>query len=161
MPAGPDTTEQERLLRVTERIALLFSGAGIPRMAARVFAYVLTDDADRYTAAELAEGLRISPAAVSGAVRYLVDQRLLFRTREPGVRADVYRIYDDDVWSTIMDARLPLLGVWEQALDEAITEIGTGRRGGQRLVETKEFWAFMRTEMGAAMERWKRHRRSL
>ncbi|CAN5858498.1 hypothetical protein BH23ACT5_BH23ACT5_11240 [soil metagenome] len=31
-----------------------------PRMAARVFAYVLAEDSDRYTAAELAVGLGVS-----------------------------------------------------------------------------------------------------
>ena len=58
--------ENERQLRVVERIAAILSEAGIPRMSARVLAYMLADDADRYTAAALAEGLRISPAAGLG-----------------------------------------------------------------------------------------------
>ena len=106
--------EHRRLLRAVEQVTTLFTDAGMPRMASRVFAYALADDADRYTAADLADGLEVSPAAVSGAVRYLVDVRLLFKEREPGTRADLYRIYDDDVWSAIMLARLPLLERWEQ-----------------------------------------------
>lgn len=153
--------EQIRLLRAVERIALMLADMGMPRMAARVFAYALADDADRYTAADLSSGLRVSPAAISGAVRYLVDVRLLFKEREPHTRADLYRLHDDDVWSKIMDARIPLMEQWEAALDDAMEEVGTSRPGGRRLLETREFWVFMRKETIESMERWKEHRRTL
>ena len=44
--------EQDRddLLWFVEQFALLLTEAGMPRMAARVFAYVLAEDADEYTA---------------------------------------------------------------------------------------------------------------
>ena len=45
----------------------------MPRMAARIFAYLLAEDADEYTVAELATGPRVSAAAISGSTRYLVD----------------------------------------------------------------------------------------
>jgi DNA-binding transcriptional regulator GbsR (MarR family) len=74
------------LLRVVERIALILNEAGIPRMSARVLAYMLADDADRYSAAALADGLRVSPAAISGAVRHLTATRMVVKEREPGRR---------------------------------------------------------------------------
>lgn len=161
MTVDTSSEEHERLLRAVERIALTLGETGMPRMAARVFSFVLADDAERYSAAELARGLRVSPAAVSGAVRYLVDVRLLFKEREPGTRADLYRVYDDDVWGTIIKARIPLLEHWESALDDAIEEVGPQRPGGRRLIETREFYAFMRKETEAMMDRWKEHRRTL
>ena len=153
--------DEDRLTRAVERIAATLAETGIPRMPARVFAYILADDADRYTAAELAEGLRVSPAAISGAVRYLVDARMVFKEREPGVRADVYRIDDGDVWGKIMAARLPILEHWQDTLESAISEIGGDTQGGRRLVETKEFYAFMHTETEAMLARWREHRRTL
>jgi DNA-binding transcriptional regulator GbsR (MarR family) len=161
MPADLTAEEHDRLLRAVERITQMLAQSGLPRMAARVFAFVLVDDADRYTAAELAAGLRVSPAAVSGAVRYLVDVGLVFKEREPGTRADVYRVYDDDVWGTIMSARLPAMDRWLEALDAAVGDVGPARRGGQRLLETKEFYAFMRRETAEMMERWKEYRSTL
>jgi DNA-binding transcriptional regulator GbsR (MarR family) len=161
--ADPDRPAQdhEQLLAAVEQVASLLAEGGIPRMAARVFAYALAEDSDRYTAAELAEGLRISPAAVSGAVRFLVASRLMFRDRAPGSRADHYRVYDEDVWSTIMTARLPMLEVWERAVHDAADTVGRGTRGGRRLAETAEFFRFTRIETEAMIERWKEHRRSL
>ena len=156
----PDESHLQ-MLRAVERVANLLAEGGMPRMAARVFAYALADDADRYTAADLAKGLQVSPAAVSGAVRYLLDARLLFKEREPGTRADLYRIYDEDVWGAIMSARLPLLGMWEEAVASAADLIGPEHRGGKRLRETQEFFRFTRVEMAGMLDRWKEHRRHL
>lgn len=151
----------DRLLRAVERITMTLSETGLPRMPARVFAYILADDADRYTAGDLAEGLRVSPAAISGAVRWLVNARMVTKEREPGRRADVYRIHDDDVWGTIMSSRVPILEQWETSLAGAIAEIGSQTRGGRRLQETKEFYAFMRKETEEMLERWAEHRNSV
>jgi hypothetical protein len=157
--SGTADAEHENLLRAVERFAQSMEMAGMPRMAARVFAYVLAEDSDRYTAAELADGLRVSPAAISGAARYLVDSRLLFKEREPGMRSDLYRVYDDDIWRTIMLARIPLLDHWRVVLDEAIALVGEDRPGGRRLAETREFMVFVQNELADMMERWAEHRK--
>ena len=148
----------DELLRGVERFAQILNGSGMPRMASRVFAYILAEDSDRYTAADLAEGLRVSPAAISGALRYLLDTRMIFKEREPGTRADLYRIYDDDVWSAIMNARIPLLKHYEDAISQVIGHVGVGSRGAQRLAETRDFFAFIREEMTDAMARWPAYR---
>jgi DNA-binding transcriptional regulator GbsR (MarR family) len=147
--------DDEALLRAVERFAQPLEMSGMPRMAARVFAYVLAHGSDRYTAAELAEGLRVSPAAVSGAVRYLVSARLLFREREPGMRSDLYRMYDDDVWSAIMAAQTAVLDRYRKGVDEAIALVGPESRGAHRLLESREFFAFMQRETEQMMERWR------
>lgn len=53
-------------------------------MPARVFTALLVADDGKLTVAELAEMLQVSPAAVSNAVRYLQQTRLVEREREPG-----------------------------------------------------------------------------
>src|SRR5215211_9163882 len=60
-----DGRDEEAVMRFVERFALTFSEAGVPRMAARVFVALLVSDDGRRTAAELAEMLRVSPAAIS------------------------------------------------------------------------------------------------
>lgn len=152
---------REELLRFVERFALILAENGIPRMSARVFAYVLADDADRYTAAELAEGLQVSPAAISGAVRFLVQSGLLGREREPGARVDTYRIYDDDVWGTIARQRLPMLDRWSQAIDEGIHLLEEGSPGWRRIRETQEYFRWLSEETDDLMDRWAKRRREL
>jgi predicted transcriptional regulator len=156
--SDPEDAYQLELLRFVERFALVFTASGIPRMPARVFAYVLADDAEAYTAAELADGLRVSPAAISQAVRYLVQVGLLGREREPGSRSDVYRIYDDDVWSRIYAGQVQVLDQFEAAAADGVAVLGLDRQGGRRMEETRRFFAFMRQELPRSLERWQEHR---
>jgi hypothetical protein len=152
--------EHEQLLRFVERFAMVLTDSGLPRMPARVFAYVLAEDAERYTAAELATGLRISNAAVSGAVRYLVQVGMLTREREPGARSDHYRIFDEDVWGIIFTKRIPVLKMYEEAAAEAATMLRPGP-GADRMRESREFFAFVRAEQARMIERWREHRLTL
>lgn len=158
---GADERHDDALLRVVERLGLMLTEAGIPRMPARVFAYVLAEDSDRYTAGELAAGLRVSPAAISGAVRYLVRTGLLDKGREPGARSDFYRIYDDDVWSGIFMQQIPLLRRWEEISAEAVKQLGSDTPGGRRLRETQAYFRFLRTELLPLQERWQQEKDEL
>jgi predicted transcriptional regulator len=161
VPPRDDGHRQEDLLQAVERLTQSLEQHGMPRMAARVFAFVLADDADRYTASQLADGLRVSNAAISGAVRYLVDTSLLYKERRPGTRADLYRINDEDVWRTIMVAQLSTLHEWDQGLEEALSMLEPGSPGARRLMETREFFTFLRVEMSRIADAWATRRREL
>ena len=67
-----------------ERFALVLAAAGMQRMAARAFAALLVSEDGSLTAQEFAELLQVSPAAVSGSVRYLENARMVRRARRPG-----------------------------------------------------------------------------
>jgi hypothetical protein len=148
------------VLRVIEHFALLLTDSGVPRMPARVFAYMLADDATRHTAPELAAGLRVSPAAVSGAVRYLQQVGFVIRGREPGARLDHYRLRDD-LWYEMYITRLTALDNWERVLGEAADLLGPGRPGAARLRESQEFFAFLQSDLPLFLERWRQHRDKL
>jgi predicted transcriptional regulator len=150
--------DREEVLRFVERFAIVLASAGMARMPARVFAYALIDDADRYTATDLAEALRVSPAAISISVRDLVNAGLLGKQREPGDRTDTYVLYDEDIWSGIYLKREGLLEQFERVAAEGIELVGRGRPGGRRLAETAAYFAFMRKEMPELVERWRKHR---
>ena len=69
MADGPGAgRDEEAVRRFIERFALDLSEAGMARMPARAFAAILAPTPAALTAAELAELLQASPAAVSGAV---------------------------------------------------------------------------------------------
>ncbi len=151
-----DVGDDERiaLLRFVERFALVLREAGMAPMPARVLAYALADDADRYTAGDLARGLGVSPAAISGAVRQLVQVGFLVREREPGTRSDLFVLDDRDLWSRLMAAELATLRRFEETVGDGIAVLGVARPGGRRLAETRDFFAFLRREMAEVMARW-------
>jgi hypothetical protein len=147
--------------RYLNRLAMVLAQSGIPRMPARVFAYVLTHDAEQYTAAELAGGLGVSQAAISGAVRHLVQVGLLTREREPGSRSDQYRVFNDDVWGTIISHQLPLVQAIGDVAEEGVRVLRPGSAAVMRALETREFCAFLYEEQVRLIERWREYRRGL
>jgi len=149
----PDDRE-DAVRRYVERFAALLSDSGIPRMPARVFSRILAEDSGQLTAGEIAERLDVSPAAVSGAVRYLTHVGMLVRTRVPGARVDVYRVHDD-VWGEMYTQQATLLRRWVEAADEGATALGLDRPAGRRLAETRDFFAFMHAELPGLIRRWR------
>ena len=150
--------DRDSLLRFVERFALVLRESGMQPMSARVFAYALADDADRYTAAELAAGLQVSPAAISGAVRQLVQIGFLVREREPGTRSDLYVLDDATLWARFFAARIDVLRTYEDALSAGLAALDAESPGGRRLAETREFFAFLREELAGLVARWPQER---
>jgi DNA-binding transcriptional regulator GbsR (MarR family) len=140
--------------RFIERFASVLVESGVPRMPARVFAALLATDSGRLTAGEISRLLQVSPAAVSGAVRYLTQVSLISREREPGSRRDVYRLHDDE-WYEAIVRREALLTRWERAVLEGVEALGPDTPAGVRLRETADFFAFLQDELPALLQRWR------
>ena len=143
--------------RFVEAFASAFYDAGVPRMPSRVFAALLASERGRLTAAELSEQLQASAAAISGAVRYLVQVDLVVREREPGTRRDVY-VVGDNAWYEAIVRRERLLAQWQRVLRDGVEEVGPDTAAGARLAETVEFFEFLEEEMPALLERWRDQR---
>jgi DNA-binding transcriptional regulator GbsR (MarR family) len=149
--------EDEAVRRFVERFGLLLADAGMPRTAARAFACVLAEDSGRLTAGELTERLGVSPAAISGAVRYLTQAGLLIRGREPGERRDHYAVHED-VWSDMYLQRMQLLEQWDRALADAVELLAPDRAAARRLTQTREFFAFLHGEVPGIIDRWRAYK---
>src|SRR5215207_1243425 len=121
--------------RFIERFASGLVDAGMPRMPARVFVALLTTDSGRLTSAELCELLHVSPAAISGAVRYLTQVDMVIRERTPGSRREQYHLYDD-VWYDQGLRREQLFARWETSVREGIEALGRDTPAGVRMRET-------------------------
>jgi DNA-binding transcriptional regulator GbsR (MarR family) len=133
---------------------------GIPRMPARVFAFILADGQPAYSAAELSRGLAVSPAAISGAVRYLTDTHLVVRERNPAGRGDLFRVRDGDIWGTIQAARLPMLDRIIESIHDAVDLLPPDSAGRARVEETREYFTFIREDTRRLDKRWRAWRGS-
>jgi DNA-binding transcriptional regulator GbsR (MarR family) len=140
-----------------ERFASVLVAAGIPPMPARIFVALLVSDARRLTAAELSAVLQISPAAVSGGVRYLIQLGLVHKERVPGSRRDYYRM-PDDVWSDMFRMQDQVLQRWAALVREGIELVGPGTPAGARLAEHATFFDFVSGELPGVLKRWDAYR---
>lgn len=138
---------------VVERLGGALAEVGIPLQPARVFAALLATEDGRRTSAQLVELLDISPAAVSGAVRYLSQVRMIRRERERGSRRDVY-VALDDAWHDMMMQTEQLYAPILAALVVARDSVGARSRAGERMQLSAEFLEFIQREMDAVARRW-------
>jgi predicted transcriptional regulator len=146
--------------RFVAEMGAALNGAGLPPLPSRVFSALMVDADGRMTAAELAGSLRVSPAGVSGAVRYLERVGMIRREREPGTRRDVY-VVDDDTWHQAMLRSDVTYAPMLEALARGIGDLPADTSAHQRLLLTREFLSFVNHEMNGMAGRWERHRRRL
>lgn len=149
--------EREAAGRFVERFAGVLTDSGVPRMPSRVFAALLATDDARMTAAELAATLQVSPAAISGAVRYLTQVGLIERLREPGARRDQYHVYED-VWAQSIAGRDQLLARWQRVLGDGVDVLGAGSPAGVRLADMVDYFAFLRERLPVLAREWQAQR---
>jgi DNA-binding transcriptional regulator GbsR (MarR family) len=155
---GAATEPEDPSFGYIERFAAVLVAAGFPPMPARVFVALLIASTGRMTAAELAGRLRISPAAVSGAVRYLIQVGLVHKERVPGSRRDYYRM-PANMWDDLLRMRDQVMSRWAALAREGIDLVGPDTPAGARLAEQAAFLEFVSQELGEVAARWEKYRR--
>jgi len=142
-----------------EGFALKLSESGMQRMAARVFAALLTAPGGGLTAREIAEMLGVSAGAVSGATTYLTRAKIAERSRTPGERVDRYDV-KGTTWAeaiAVETAMMRSLAAW---LDKGASLVAGDREATERLEDTRDFFNFVSVEMPQLVERWQKSRRA-
>jgi DNA-binding transcriptional ArsR family regulator len=154
----PDTKrDEDAVRRYIESLALVLTQLGMQRMSARVFAALMVTDEGKLTASELAEKLSVSPAAISGAVRYLEQVGMVAKERAPGERRDHYRLFDD-LWYATFLKRDRMMVMWRDAAEDGISALGEDSPAGRRLAEMRDFLSYLIKEIPLMFERWHRER---
>ena len=156
MPDDP-MRAADPLFGYIERFADVLVVAGFPPMPARVFVALLVTDSGHLTAAELARLLQISPAAVSGAVRYLIQTGLVHKERVPGSRRDYYRM-PANMWDDMLRMRDQVMARWTAMVREGIELVGPDTPAGVRLAEQAAFLEFASSQLADVLDRWDKHR---
>jgi DNA-binding transcriptional regulator GbsR (MarR family) len=162
VPATASITQRddEAVRRFIEDFASALTEMGVPRMPARVFVALLTSDPGRLAASELADQLGASPAAISGAVRYLLQVGLVRREGEPGSRRHYYRV-PDDVWDELISLRNRAMARWTAVLREGVPALGADTPAGARIAESVRYFEFVSAELPLVIARWREHKTAL
>jgi len=152
--------DAEAVSRFVEDLTFALAQMGFPRMPARVLAALFTTDSGRLTAAELAATLQASPAAISGAVRYLTQLAVIRTEGEPGSRRHFYRV-PDNMWEEVSRSRDGLMGRWAAVARTGVGILGAGTPAGARMAGTAEYLEFVSEELPQVMARWQQHKAAL
>ena len=136
-----------------EEFTALLVDSGLPRMAARVLVCLYTADTGARSAADLVRLLRVSPASVTTAIRYLEGQAWVRRARQG--RRDSYLV-DDDIWYRVFVASVRRTALLADAALRGATALGPRTPAGGRLATMGRFLALACRDMDRAAGRWPR-----
>ena len=118
----------EKAGRFVEGMGLFFESEGGPRIAGRLFAFLLLQDEPQSLDA-LAESLRVSKASISTNARLLEERGLVERVSRPGDRRDYYIAAPDQ--SRTVELRLEGVRQMGALLEQALDAIPRRRRAAR------------------------------
>lgn len=159
MAEAPKTRDEQAVRQFIERFASMLAQAGVPLMPARVFVALLTADAPQLTADDIAGILQVSPAAVSGAVRYLLPIGLVTRETQPGSRRYWYQT-PRNVWVEISKFQDQVMSRWSQTLRDGLDLISPDSLASERMRDSIMYFDFVQKELPLVFSRWEEYRHS-
>jgi len=146
-------------LHYAEDFGLAFEREGLPRMAGRIFGWMLVAETPHQSFQELAEVLRASKGSISNMTRYLTQLGVIERVALPGQRRDYVRIrpkswlFLPDQWMETVTSIHELAERGLELLEQKELETR------DRLEEMRDLYAFLEEEFPALLERWeKKHK---
>ncbi|SFR62380.1 DNA-binding transcriptional regulator GbsR, MarR family [Microbacterium azadirachtae] len=140
-----------------EEAAAMITAVGFPRMPGRVMMALIAAPAEGYSAADLADRLGISAAAVSGAVRYLQTIQVIRRVSRPDRRRDHYVIIPD-TWYGLMTNNGPIYERLATHIEAIGAEHDDDHAARRRAAEMAEFFRFMARRMPELVDEWEAFR---
>ena len=144
---------------LVEQMAQMLAMAGMPRIAGRIWAYLLICEPPQQTAADLAATLHASRGAISGAVRTLETAGLIRRSSRRGDRREYFSVPPGAIIA-ILKSRHPVTVAWRQLADHGLELLGD-RPPEQRarLQEVRDVYAFMEQELPGMLDRFVEQRK--
>ncbi len=150
----PDQNE----LQYIEKVGLSFEQLTLPRMAGRIFGWLLISEQPLVSMGELVDVLQASKSSISSMTRLLIQTDLIELVSLPGERRDYYRIHPE-VWTNSLHDRVNQAHSFRQLADQGLrllSEAEPERR--ERLEEMRSMYAFLERELPLLMQRWKTER---
>jgi DNA-binding transcriptional regulator GbsR (MarR family) len=142
-----------------EEVGIHFESTGLPRMAGRLFGWLLIADPPYQSASEIAEVLMASRGSVSSAVRLLAQLGIIERYVIPGERHDHFRLCQDALHRTMKHGLEDEIKVFRQLAEhglELMRDEPSLRR--EWLQQMHDRYSFLEKEFPALLERYERTR---
>ena len=144
-----------------EKVGLNFEQLGFPRMAGRIFGWLLISDSAQVSMNELMEALQASKSSISSITRMLINTDMIEQVAVPGDRRDYFRIRADAWTNALRDNLDKAVSFSRMAKDglELLKEAPADRK--LRLLEMHSLFTFLEREIPMLIGRWEQEYKSL
>jgi len=144
-----------------EEAGIVFEQTGLPRMAGRIFGWLLISDPPHQSTAELAEALIASRGSISTTTRLLIRFGLIERFSLPGIRHGYFRLRPDAWQHAVRHGLEDEIKMFRQLAEHGLELLADKTPLTQKLLEEMcDVYAFLEREFPALLERWEQaHKR--
>ncbi len=125
-----------------ERFADHWVAGGASRIEGLIAGYLLFDESEGVSAAELSDELRISRGSVSSYTRQLVSRGFVQRVRKPGERSHFF-VMSDDVWAGFLAAEQEYLHNQQRLAETALPLLNEGGRSWARVRNMRDYMGWL------------------
>jgi len=138
-----------------EEVGMVFEQTGLPRMAGRIFGWLLISDPPHQSTDQLAEALMASKGSISTTTRLLIQTCLIQRFSLPGVRHDYFRLRPDAWRHMIRHGLEDEIKMFRQLAEHGLG-LPTDKTPLTRqwLEEMRDMYLFFERALPALVERW-------
>jgi DNA-binding transcriptional regulator GbsR (MarR family) len=150
--------QPSKRMHFVEEVGVSFEMVGLPRMAGRIFGWLLISNPPHQSPAELATILQASKGSISTMTRLLVQIGLLERLSLPGQRRDYFQI-KPHAWIELTKRRMVQITAFRQLAERGLELLqGEEPKLRDRLEEMHDMHAFLEQELPKMIERWEKQR---
>ncbi|GAA4920087.1 MarR family protein [Stackebrandtia albiflava] len=139
--------------RFAEEVGQFLENEGMPRIQARVLAWLLVSQPAHQSAEELATGLRSSRGSISMAVQSLQRAGAVERFTVAGSRRTHYRMRPG-FWLNEAAQKARLARQWTELADRGMNLLSGPGDDTRRLRETRDVYAFLAEQYERIHELW-------
>jgi DNA-binding MarR family transcriptional regulator len=143
--------------RYAEEAGVVLAGMGMPQAYGKLLGWLLICTPAAQSGAELAAALGLSKGSVSAGLRTLEASGLVRRVAMPGRRGSFYEMTPDAIMRAAGSEKFTQ---FRQLMDRGLEVVGgDDAPGAERLRTTRDFYAFIETEMPKLIQRFKDEQR--
>ena len=148
-------------LMYVEKVGRYFEQLTLPRMAGRIFGWLLISESPLVSMRELVEALQASKSSISSMTHLLIRIELVELVSLPGERRDYYLIAAN-AWANSLNDRLAQAHAFRRLAEEGLALLeGSEPERRLRLEEMHSLYAFLEGELPKLLERWQFERNRL
>jgi len=147
-------------MQFVEEVGMAFEATGLPRMAGRIFGWLLIADPPHQSPDQLATALLASKGSISSITRLLIQTGLIERLSLPGVRHDYFRVSENACRKMVGHGIEDEIRMMHHLACHGLEVLGNEKRTLKWLKEMKAWYGFLEREFPALLERWEREKKS-
>lgn len=136
----------------------LEKNSSFPRIAGKIYGYLLICEPPEQSARQLVERLNITKSSVSSMMRLLLQAQLVEELNLPGKRPRHYRI-KSGAWEELFMGNLKALASARSLFGEGLSLLDN-KESKKRIEDLDELYAFFEKKMPSIIDEWKKYKGS-